>query len=87
MQARGMKTTHTDFSEIPHGMYLIEAFHESQGRVIYHLGLKLNDGEWYDQVRCPVYSESITPDKFTSFWKWAKENLPIYKQEHPIKAA
>ena len=74
-----------DFKEVPMGMFLMKAFHESTNSEIFHIGLKISDAEWFNQAKCPVYSENI-PD-FKVFWSWAKENLPVFDYSTTIKSA
>ena len=63
----------------------MKAFHERTGSIHRHIGLKVKDASYYDQARCPVYSDDIP--RFEVFWDWAENNLPIYEHQEPFKAA
>lgn len=76
-----------DFSEIPHGLFLLKAMHERIGKHSLHLRLKINDGPWYSQPCTPTHSEEVTEESCPEFWKWAQENLPIYNYPNAIKSS
>jgi hypothetical protein len=78
---------HTDFKTIPMGLFLLKMVHESTGGEILHIGLKVRDAEWYEQARCPVYSEDASKMDCADFWRWASENLPVYEYRNIVKRA
>lgn len=79
--------THTDFKTIPLGLFLIRMMHESTGGKVLHIGLKIRDGEWFNQAQCPVFSETASKSSCSEFWDWAQKNLPIYEYPNIVKAA
>jgi hypothetical protein len=80
--------TTNNFDNIPKGLFLFRAKHESlDGVACLHLRLKINDEPWYNQPHTPVYSEDATKTSCATFWTWAQENLPIYEYPNEIKKA
>jgi hypothetical protein len=62
-------------------------FHERIGAHVFHAKLKVNDGEWFNQVDCPVFSSTMYVDYYADFWAWAIENMPIFDYKEVIKSA
>jgi hypothetical protein len=63
--------------------------HERTGKHCYHLHLKVNDGEWFEQINVPANSQESceTVGVNRDFWEWAEKNLPIYDHQNPVKSA
>lgn len=75
----------SEWSEIPRGLYLFRALHESSGSYVLHVCLKLSDEPWFDQPHTPFYTQRATCEQTPEFWKWAEQNLPIWNYSELIK--
>jgi hypothetical protein len=75
------------WEEIPLGICLIKMLHERTGKYCLHLHLKINEGEWFEQIDVPALSQESTMETNRDFWTWAENNLPIYDHQKPVKSA
>lgn len=71
------------FEDIPPGFYLCRMFHESQGKHVLHLSVKVEGAVWYDCPQVPAYSESAGWQE--AFRDWALASLPVWNYPKPIK--
>lgn len=75
--------TTENFEEIPIGMFVTKAFHESGQKFYLHLSVRVDGREWCYQPSVPAYSSGI--GQHEEFWEWAQKNLPVYHYPKKIK--